>query len=91
MRDTNSLYKGYTVEPPIFLVVDSINYFSPLFYTLDDFDMKDAIDGFEYNNRIYPGVTEILKNLAWSKDHDTWNISRVAAEAGGVVKLRYDS
>ena len=91
MRDNDPLYKGYTVEPPVFLVVDSINYFSPLFYILDHDDLDEAVNGFSYNNRIYPGVHQILENLQWSKDHDTWNISRIAAEANGVVKLRYDS
>ena len=85
------LYKGYTVEYPKFVVCDSINYFSPLIYTLDEGDMKDALEGFTYKNRFYPGVAEILTNLEWATDNDCWNISKSAAEAGGVINIKHES
>lgn len=88
---TNPLYKGYTVEYPKFIVCDSINYFSPLIYTLDEGDMKDALEGFTYKNRNYPGVAEILTNLEWATDNDCWNISKFAAKAGGVINIKHES
>jgi hypothetical protein len=90
IKSTTPEYADYTVELPKFIVCDSINYFSPLIYTLSVEDLKDALKGFTYNNRIYPGVTEILANLTWAKDHDTWNISKSMAEAGGVINIRHD-
>ena len=89
LRDTTPEYKGYTVEYPKFIVCDSINYFSPLIYTLDDVDMRDALKGFTFKNRVYPGVSEILENLTWAKDHDIWNISKSMAEAGGVINIKH--
>jgi len=89
LRDTDPLYKGYTVELPKFIVCDSINYFSPLIFTLNNEDLRDALKGFTYNNRTYPGVTDILDNLTWAKDHDSWNISKSMAEAGGVINIKH--
>jgi hypothetical protein len=89
MRDENPDYEGYTVELPKFIVCDSINYFSPLIYTLETTDMADALKGFTFNNRKYPGVDEILSNLAWAKEQDLWNISKSMAEAGGVINIKH--
>ena len=91
LRDNDPDLKNYVVEYPKFIVCDSINYFSPLIYTLDRGDMEDALSGFTYKSRIYPGVSEILDNLKWAKDHDCWNISKTAAEAGGVINIKYDA
>jgi len=90
LKDQHPPYSDYTVELPKFIVCDSINYFSPLIYTLSNEDMRDALKGFTYNNKIYPGVSEILDNLTWAKDHDTWNISKSMAEAGGVINIKHD-
>jgi len=91
MRDNDPLLKDYSVEYPKFIVCDSINYFSPLIYTLDFRDMTDALEGFTYKNRVYKGVKEILEDLEWAIDNDCWNISKTAAEAGGVLNIRYDA
>ena len=91
LRDTTPEYKDYTVEHPKFIVCDSINYFSPLIYTLDENDIWDALKGFTYKNRIYPGIKEILINLDWAKENDCWNISKSAFEAGGVINIKHES
>jgi len=89
MRDTNPELEGYTVNYPMFLVCDSINYFSPLVYTLDQSDIEDAITGFKHNNKIYPGVKEIISNLKWAISNDIWNISKSAHDAGGTMNIKY--
>jgi hypothetical protein len=89
LRDTTPEYAGYTVELPKFIVCDSINYFSPLIYTLENSDMADALKGFTYKHRVYPGVKEILENLEWAKEQDIWNISKSMAEAGGVINIKH--
>ena len=91
LQNTNPLYKDYRVEFPKFIVCDSINYFSPLIYTLDSTDMEDAFNGFTYNNRNYPGVEKILENLQWALDNDCWNISKSAAEAEGIINIKHES
>jgi len=86
-EDTESEYYGYTVEPPRFIVCDSINYYAPLIYELTKEDLKDAYEGFEYKGREYPGVKTLIKDLQWALDNSIWNISRENYENKGRVKL----
>ncbi len=88
LRNINEEYEGYTVSLPRFIVCDSTNYLNPLIYTLDANDLIDAYDGFEYKGRKYPGVRDIIKDLKWALENNTWNISRENSEADGIVKLR---
>lgn len=90
MRDTDPALKDYKVLNPRFIVCDSINYYSPLIYTLSDDDMFDAKNGFSYGNRDYPGVTKIISDLKWAIDKDVWNISKSASEANGVININHD-
>jgi len=81
-------YEGYTVENLRFIVCDSTNYMNPLIYTLTNEDMIDAFNGFEYKGRKYPGIYEIVENLKWALDTNTWNISRDHYFAGGVINIK---
>lgn len=78
----------YTVLEPKFIVCDSINYYSPLIYTLNSDDIQDAYTGFEYKGRKYPGVEQIIKDLTWAKENNKWNISRVNYLNGGMINIR---
>lgn len=78
----------YYVEYPKFIVCDSTNYLNPLIYTLDTDDIQDALTGFEYKGRKYPGVQSLIKDLKWAKENDVWNISRENYLSNGLVKLR---
>lgn len=79
---------GYHVEYPRFIVCDSTNYMNPLIYTLTLDDLEDAKEGFTHKGRTYPGVQQIVQDLLWAKDTDTWNISRTRHELGGVVNIK---
>ena len=92
MKIANSLKEEtsihYDVEPPIFLVCDSINYYNPLLYKLSEADLSDAYEGFEYKGRQYPGVKTIIEELKFSLENNIWNISRENYLSNGVVKLK---
>ena len=90
-RDTNPELAGYEVLYPRFIVCDSINYYSPLIYTLDQNDMEDAYNGFEYKGKNYPGVKEIISNLDWALANDIWNITRKGYEAGGIINIKHEN
>jgi hypothetical protein len=79
---------GYHVEYPKFIVCDSTNYMNPLIYTLTLEDLEEALDGFTHKGRTYPGVEQIVKDLQWAKETDTWNISKSRYESGGVVNIK---
>jgi hypothetical protein len=78
----------YRLEYPSFIVCDSTNYMNPLIYTLDLEDLEDAAVGFSHKGRNYPGVKQIISDLKWAKETDTWNISKSRYELGGVVNIR---
>lgn len=83
------LVKGdYTVLPPIFIVCDSTNYYSPLVYQLTEDDLHDAYQGFEHKGKKYIGVKELIEDLKWAQDKDVWNISRRNYLANGIVNIK---
>jgi hypothetical protein len=84
----DSEYYGYTVENLQFLVCDSTNYMNPLIYTLSDQDMQDCYLGFTHKGKTYPGVKDIISDLKWALNTDTWNISRVNHLSGGIVNIK---
>lgn len=87
-KDVNHRWYGYRVEPLKFIVVDSINYYNPLIYTLDDNDMDDAYNGFEYKGRKFKGVKSLIEDLHWAQDNDKWNISKGNFKNNGVVNIK---
>jgi hypothetical protein len=86
--DPNSSIFNYEVLTPKFIVCDSINYFSPLVYTLEWHDLADALLGFEHKGRTYPGVKDMIEDLDWALKNNIWNISRQNYLTNGIVKLR---
>lgn len=76
LEKINKEYKDYTVLPPIFVVADSSNFYSPLKYQLTEKDLDMARDGFEYNGRRYKGVTEIIEEIKWSQETGNWGHSQ---------------
>jgi len=84
---THDWYR-YNVNYPKFIVCDSINYFSPLIYTMDDGDMKDAYMGFEHKGKEYPGVKDLIQDLKWALENNIWNISRKNYLSNGVINIK---
>lgn len=84
-----SPYFGYKVELPKFIVCDSINYYSPLIYSLTQKDLDDAFNGFELRGYRYPGIKEIIEDMLFAFKKDIWNISRTNYNNYGVVPLEY--
>lgn len=86
-KNNNAELRTYNVLPPKFIVCDSINYYNPLIYTLDYDAIDDIYDGFSHRNREYRGVGEIIKDLKWAVENNTWNISRENAMSNGLVNI----
>jgi len=80
-------YGDYTILYPQFIVCDSTNYMNPLVYAMSDISMQDAMNGFEYKGREYPGVKQLIEDLQWALENDKWNISRENYINNGIVKL----
>ena len=84
----DSKLDGYAVATPRFIVCDSTNYYNPLIYTLSWEDLQDAYEGFTHRNREYKGVKEIIEDLKWALENNTWNISRENSIKNGLVNIR---
>ena len=88
VKNEDSPYYGYTVERLRFIVCDSTNYYQPLIYTLENFDMLAAYEGFLHKGRTYPGVQELIEALKWCKETNTWNISHKNYLSNGIVNIK---
>ena len=80
-------YGDYEILLPRFIVCDSTNYANPLVYAMTQDSMNNALEGFEYKGREYPGVAQLIGDLKWALENDKWNISRENYLSNGVVKL----
>ena len=78
----------YEVLNPKFVVGDSINYYNPLIYELNNSDINDAYVGFTHNGRKYPGVKELVVELKWAKETNNWTISRKNYLNMGVINIK---
>jgi len=80
-------YGDYEILHTKFIVCDSTSYSNPLVYTMSDISMQNALNGFEYKGREYPGVAKLIEDLQWALANDKWNISRENYINNGVVNL----
>ena len=87
-KNKDGVYYGYHVEYPQFIICDSINYFNPLIYVLNDKDMEEARDGFSHKGRDYPGVNFLIDELKWAQENDIWNISKTNHVNNGIVNIK---
>jgi len=87
-KDVNHEFYGYIVFPPKFIVCDSINYYSPLIYGMNNEDLLEALYGFEYKGTHYPGVKEVVENLKWALDNGIWNISMKNYLSNGRLNIK---
>lgn len=83
----NEEYQGYEVRPIKFLACDSINYYSPLMYSLTPEDIIDALQGFKHRGREYKGLIPLVKELNWHMDNNVWNMSMDNYLNGGVIAI----
>ena len=87
-NDEKYPWYGYQIELPKFIVCDSINYYSPLIFTMALQDMEEAYKGFTLNEKVYPGVETLIEELKWAQENDIWNISKTNYENKGFVNIK---
>lgn len=79
----------YQAVPMKFITVSTDMVKRPLIYELDHFAIQKGLDGFEYNDKIYKGVSEILAEIKWHTEKGLWSISKENYENKGVKKLKF--
>lgn len=80
-------YSEYHICLPIFVAVDSANFYAPVMYRMSESSMEKAMEGFEERGRKYPGVKQIIEDILWCQETGYWNISKTIWENNGLVDL----
>lgn len=86
-KAVKSRYPDYEVNPPIFIVADSSNFYAPLKYRMTEKDLKYAKEGFVENGRYYKGVSQILAEITWAQENNIWTYSQEEADNEGFKTL----
>lgn len=79
---------SYSIEFPQFIVCDSINYYDPLIYRMTGTDISEAYSGFTVQDKVYPGVKSLIKDLSWAQKNNMWSISRENYLNKGLVNIK---
>lgn len=80
--------KDYKLESMKFVVADtSKNNRYPLVYTTDDELLKKGLKGFNYKERYYKGVEQLLSEVAWAFNNNIWKCTKETYENNGTIKL----
>ena len=86
-EDVDHKWFGYTVNPPVFIVCDSTNYYNTLLFTTTHAHLEQAYNGFTRKGKTYPGVKDIIAGLQWAVETNSWNISKEAYFNDGIVLI----
>lgn len=80
-------YPDYEVLLPIFVAAHSGCFYKPLQYKLSKEKIFEAKDGFTVNDRYYPGVQEVIEDITFAQDNNSWNISKKDYENLGIREI----
>lgn len=83
----------YTVNPPLFVFIDTKGYLAPCKFQLTIDDVERAHRGFTYRGRKYKGLNTIKADLQWHLETGIWNMDREIYLNEGCLKnpIRYGS
>lgn len=87
VENPQSPYFGYKVNYTQFIVCDSSNYYNPLIFKMEQKQISDAMYGFTFKDRTYPGVKLLIEELAWAQESNIWDISKSNYDSDGICKL----
>lgn len=79
----------YEVCPMDFLVLDtSPNARRPLLYETTPQHVLQGLKGFDYRDKHYRGVFELVNEITWANENNIWNISKENYLNKGVLTLK---
>lgn len=80
--------ENYHIEPMEFVVGDtSANNRRPIRYQLSQEDMEKAMNGFTLSGQPYRGIHELIEEISWNEDNNSWNVSKKVVDNNGILKL----
>lgn len=86
-KAVKSRYPEHEINPPIFIVADSSNFYAPLKYRMTQEDLSKAYFGFVDNGRYYIGVKDILDEIKWAQETGSWTYTKEIYENEGYKLL----
>ena len=83
----DSKYKGYTVEPMAFKVVDDTNELDPLLFQTTENHYVNGFIGFYVGNSYYKGIDQLLAEIETSLAYKQWGMSIYNYNNGGIINI----
>ena len=83
----DSKYKGYTVEPMVFKVVDDTNELDPLLFQTTEGHYVNGFIGFYVGNSYYKGIDQLLAEIETSLAYKQWGMSIYNYNNGGIINI----
>lgn len=80
-------YADYKVENLAFKVACQNNYYAPLLYKTSDKHYIQGFGGFYYGNTYYKGIDQLLSEIEYCTENDSWNISARNSINRGIVYI----
>lgn len=81
--------EAYTIVPMEFIVADtSSNSRRPIRYQTSQKDLEASIKGFTLKGIYYKGVDEIITEILWAEETNSWNCSKEVFDNDGILKLK---
>ena len=81
--------EAYTIIPMEFIVADtSSNSRRPIRYQTSQKDLEASIKGFTLKGIYYKGVDEIITEILWAEETNSWNCSKDVFDNDGILKLK---
>ncbi len=80
-------YEDYEIGNMKFICADSINYYKPLIYSMNDNNNEDALNGFSINGRNYKGLNQIIDDLTLSEETGEWGMNADNLRNRGIVNI----
>lgn len=83
----NTEYKDFKVENLAFKVACQNNYYAPLLYKTLDVHYSGGFTGFIIGDTFYKGIDQLISEIQYSTETNTWNISARNSFNNGVVYI----
>lgn len=86
-RAVKSKFPDHKINKFRFVAADSTNFNAPLIYEIEDSWEDKTYNGFTEDGRYYKGLKEIISEIKWHLQTDSWGISKKAYDNLGIIKI----
>ncbi len=82
--------KDYKILPFRFIVESTKYTGTPMVFNIPERMLLKSYEGFTYDKQNYKGWKELIQDLQWYKENNTWDYEREVVENDGELELIYE-